>query len=437
MTSVSFTRRLALLATLASGLVLAACGGNDNGGGGSASIRALNLTADIPSIDLYTSETKQFSALATDTVSGSVALDANTYTLNVKKAGDGTTLFTGSYSLAKDKHYTAVIWGREAALRLQTLPEDEDTSAIDSANARIRFLNATIGTGSLDVYLTEATTALGDSQPVQSALTAGTLGGFRDVTAKSYRLRVTGSGAPQDLRLDIPSITLSSKTYNTLALTAGGSGVLVNGTLITQQGAVTSARNTQARVRMIASVNGGATVAATVGGATLAGGLRSPSVGPYTLVNAGSAVDLTVRVGGNVVSTGNRSFVAGTDYTVLAYGPDPAGGTTPTVRIFTDDNRLPTNATDMKVRLLNGVSGSDPATLQLDLAVVASDVAAGTASNYFTLAADSSVQVDVTTLSGSGALYSTTDVNLQAQGVYTVFLLGGNTAPTGVIRKER
>lgn len=433
MTSVSFTRRLALLATLSSGLWLAACGGNSDGGG-SATVRALNLTADIPSIDLYTSDTKQFSALATDALSSNITLDANTYTLNVKRAGDGSTLRTGSYALAKNQHYTAVIWGRETALNLSTLPEDEDTSAIDSANARLRFFNATTDTGSVDIYLTESTASLGDSLATQSALTSGTLGGFRDVTAKTYRLRVTGAGDPNDLRLDVPSVVLASKTYNTLVLTAGASGVLVNGTLITQQGAATTMRNTKARVRVVASVTGNATVAATIGGATVTGGLRSPSVGAYTAVEAGS-VDLTVRVAGNVVSSGARSFVAGTDYTVLTYGPDPAGGTAATVRLITDDNRLPTATGRIKVRLVNGVYGSEPATLSIDLSAIATDIPAGISSAFATLASNAAADIELS--STLGVVYKVDDVNLQSQGVYTAFLLGGNTAPTGVIRKER
>ena len=107
MTPAFFSRRLALLAALASSVLLAACGGGGGDGGGNTNLRAINLTTDLPSVDLFTGDTRRFTALATDAVAASVSLGANTYTLNVKKANDPQTLLTGSYSLAKDQNYTA------------------------------------------------------------------------------------------------------------------------------------------------------------------------------------------------------------------------------------------------------------------------------------------------------------------------------------------
>ncbi|MDP2006483.1 MAG: DUF4397 domain-containing protein [Rubrivivax sp.] len=437
MTSAFSSRRLALLAALASTVWLAACGGSGGSDAGSTNVRALNLSSDLASVDLYTGETKRFSALVTDTLAPSVSFEANTYTLGVKRAGDGATLLSGSYALAKDQNYTAVLWGRETALRLSTLPENESTSDIAAGISRVRFFNATTDTGAVDVFITPAASDLGETSATQGALASGSLSGFRELSQGTYRLRVTGVGDPNDLRLDIPAITLKDKTYATLVLTAGASGVLVNGTLIEQQGAVTTLKNTKARMRVVASVNTGGLVNVSVGGRTLAGGLRSPSVGPYTLVDAG-AVDLTVRVNGDIVTSGARSFAAGTDYTLLTYGAAAAAN----VQVLTDDNRLPTAATRVKVRLLHAAEGTDPLTLSIDYLALASDVVSGTVSPYATTNSNSSVRIDVNSASGVNALFSATDVNLQGQAVYTVLMLGGNVVngvetPTGVIRKER
>ena len=438
MTSAFSSRRLALLAALASTVWLAACGGGGGSDAGSTNVRALNLTTDLASIDLYTGETKRFSAVNTDTLAPSISFEANTYTLNYKRAGDGATLLTGSYALSKDQNYTAVVWGRETALRLSTLPENENTADIAAGNSRLRFFNATTDTGAVDVFITAPAADLGETLATRSNLASGSLSGFSDLSQGTYRLRVTGVGDPNDVRLDIPAITLKDKGYATLVLTAGASGVLVNGTLIEQQGAVTTLKNTKARMRVVASVNSGGNVNVAVGGRTLAGGLRSPSVGPYTLVDAGTAVDLTVRVNGGVVTSGDRSFVAGTDYTLLTYGP----ATTPEVAVLTDDNRLPTAATRVKVRLLHAAAGTDPLTLSIDYLALASDIVAGTVSPFATTNSNSSVRIDVNSAAGVTSLFSATGVNLQGQSVYTVLMLGGNVVggvetPTGVIRKER
>ena len=442
MTSAFFTRRLALLASIAAAsLTLAACGGGGGNGNGNTSVRPLNVTSDLPTVDLYTGDTKQFSTVATDTLGGYTNIEANTYTLNVKSGGDGATLLTGSYSLAKDAHYTAVVWGRQTALRLSTLPEDEDVAAIAAGNTRVRMFNATTDTGALDVFITAVTADLGETAATQGALASGALSGFREISAGTYRLRITGAGDSSDLRLDVPSITLSALKYNTIVLTAGSGGVLVNGTLLEQQGAATTLKNTKSRVRIVASVDNGGNVASTFGNTTLVASLRSPSVGPYALVDAGTNT-LTMRINGSIYSTGTRTFAAGADYTVVAYGSAGAGQ----LFVLTDDNRLPSLATKVKIRLVNAVAKAipDPLTLSIDYLAVASDVVAGTASPYATVNANGAAQLQVTSATAPDPLFqttTTTPLSLVGQGVYTVFMLSGSTAagnpPTGIVRRER
>jgi hypothetical protein len=443
MTSVSFSRRLALLAAVASSLWLAACGGGGGGGSGQSNVRTLNLTSDTPSIDLYIGGTKQFSAATTSTLSGYNVVDANTYAINVNSVNDAATLFTGSYSLTRDKHYTAVVWGNQASMHVSTLPEDEDTTLIAAGNTRVRMFNATTETGSVDIYLTAAATDLSATTPTQALLSSGTLSGFREIASGTYRLRVTGVGDPTDIRLDIPSVTLAASQYNTLMFTAGAGGVLVNGTMIVQQGTASTMNNTQARVRVVASADAGGNVGASVAGTTLAGGLRSPSVGQYTLVTAGS-VNVTMRVNGSEIFNATQTLAAGADYTLMAYGASGAGK----MAVLTDDNRLPTSTTRAKVRLVNGIAGSSPLTLSVDYLVPTgiADIATGLASPYTTVAVSTSAQVQVTSATAAQPLYQSTTlnpVNLAAQGVYTFFMLSGNTdssgvaTPTAVIRKER
>lgn len=441
MTPASISRRLALLAALASSALIAACGGGGGDGNGNTTLRAINLTTDLPSLDLYAGDTRRFSALAPDAVATAVTLEANTYTLEVRRAGGVEPLLNGSYTLAKDKNYTAVIWGREAALRVSTLPEDENTDEITSANgSRVRFFNATTDTGAVDVYLTavSSTGDLGEVLPIQTGLTSGSLSGFRDQGAGNWRLRVTGTGDPNDVRLDIPSITLPAKKFSTLVITAGSGGVLVNGTLIEQRAGVTTLKNTKARVRVVASVGAAGNISATLGGSTIIGALRSPGVGPYTLVNSGTQ-ELVVRANGNVFSTSSRTIAPGADYTLLAYGAETA----PTVSLLSDDNRLPNVNTRAKIRLVNGLALTEPLTMQVDYLTqtATSDIAQGTASAYAAVTAAGSSRLDITSPTAVDPLFTLTAATstnlLQAQGVYTVFMLGGQSTPAGRLSRDR
>jgi hypothetical protein len=183
-------------------------------------------------------------------------------------------------------------------------------------------------------------------------------------------------------------------------------------------------------------VDSGGIVAANVGGTTLAGGLLSPAVGQYTLVDAGN-VNLTVRVNGSIILSGPLTFASGADYTLLTYGAAGAGQ----VAVITDDNRLPISTTRTKIRLLNGVASLDPLTLLVDYGAVtqSSNVVSGTASSYSQIASNSGAQIEVDSPT-LGPVYLTTRTNgdnLAGQGVYTVFILSGKASPTGTLRNER
>jgi hypothetical protein len=436
MTSVFSSRRLALLATIASTFWLASCGSSSSGSG-QATIRALNLTNDLASVDIFLTTNKQFSALATNKLSASTTVDAASYTLNVNSAGNSTTLFTGTYSLAKDAHYTAVVWGPQAQLHVSTLPEDEDTTAIAANNTRVRVFNATTETGPVDVFIT-ATGADLSATAATATVSSGQLAGFREIPSGTYQLRVTGVGKPDDLRLDMP-ITLTSGQFQTLMITASSGGALVNGTLIVQQGAATSLANTKARVRLVASVASAGVVVANVSNTAVSLGTISPGVqGAYTLVEAGN-VNLNLRVNSTPVLTTPQALtlVPGSDYTLLVYGST----SNVMLQTITDDNRLPLSAVRTKIRLVNGVATLDPLALSVDYGAVAASsyVVAGTAAPYAQISSNvgAVIEVDSPTL---GAVYLTTRTNgdpLVGQGVYTLFVLDGKAAPTGRLNNDR
>jgi hypothetical protein len=434
-----FTRRLALLAAFSSALLLAACGGDDDngGGGGQTNLRALNLATDLASVDLYTGDTKRFSALARDTMAPSISFEANTHAVAVKRVNETATLYSDSFSLDKDRSYTAVIAGRESGLVVRMIPENENSNGIAAGNFRVRVFNLISDSGGVDVYLVPAGTTISDATLPTLRFTNNTLSDFLNfTTATSYRLLITGQGNLDDVRLDI---TLNNgavdKQFHTLVLTSGLSGALVNATLIPQGGTAVSLKNAKARVRVAAGADGNGNVMATVAGTSITGTLRSPNVSPYKLVDAGDR-DLTVTLNGTVLTTGTRNFAAGSDYTVLAFGS--AG--TPRFELLNDDNRAPILSTRAKIRLVNVAAASEPMSLRADFQSLVTDVAAGTASPYFTVSSATSARVEVTT-PGAGQLFTLTSSGsqplLQAAGVYTLFMLGGNSTPTGQLSKDR
>jgi hypothetical protein len=89
MTTGLLSRRLALLASLAGVLLAAACGGMDDpkdkkATADQANLRAINLSTDVASVDVFTGDTKRVSSLARDAVSADAALDAGSTTWRSK-----------------------------------------------------------------------------------------------------------------------------------------------------------------------------------------------------------------------------------------------------------------------------------------------------------------------------------------------------------------
>jgi hypothetical protein len=144
-----------------------------------------------------------------------------------------------------------------------------------------------------------------------------------------------GHRQPDDVRLDVSGVSLASAGMITLVITSGASGVLVRGILMEQGGNLVAIASNRARVRVVASVSGNATVDATVGSTALLTGVRSPTIGTYLSLPSGSW-PVSVMVNGKAVAAPNLDAAAGSDYTLLV-----TGLIAPTVQVITENNRLP------------------------------------------------------------------------------------------------
>jgi Domain of unknown function (DUF4397) len=413
---------------------VAACGG---GSGDDAKIRFANFTTDSNGLSLYTGSDEKISNINQEQVSGYVNVDAKTYDLIVKK-GTGSTLTTASTSLAKKKHYTAVSWGRDGAMKFSSLGEDED--APNSGKVKLRVLNAATDAGSVDVYITNEADLLENNSPNHSAVAVGSTTGFGDFNRGTYRLRVTAAGDKNDVRLDVSGISFTDKQVATLVLQSGIGGTLVNGYLMNQQSDLKPYKTTQVRVRLAAGVGGNGNVSAKVGTTNVSSSTISPSVSSYVLAPSGNQT-LLVQLGTANIFSATQNFVAGGDYTVLASGP----ATSAQAKLLLDDNRLPSNTSKAKIRLVHGADGFQSLSLSVDTVSVVSDLAYGSASSFVNVSPNTgNALIEVTSPLSNDPVYttsknnsSTTGVTLDQQNVYSVFVLGGNSTARGTLRRER
>lgn len=409
-------------------------------GGGSldteGSVRLVNATSEYTTLDLYAASDRVSTGVASYGVGGYASLEADSYTFNLKDGGSAATAASTSREVTKKDHFALVAYTSGGTLKTEYLPEDEDGPSSGTAKLRV-FHTASADAGSVDVYVVStACSALSTSSAAATAsAVSGLQSGYTEVSAASggtsYHVCVTASGNKNDLRLDIPALTLSNQQVATLILTRTPGGVLVNGLLLTQQGALTQALNTSARVRLAASTSPAGVISATLGG-VLIGANTSPAVtASYALVPAGSA---TLQVNGATVALGGTtgSATAGGDFTLLVTGT-PAS---PVARLIVDDNTIsPSTVLTTKIRVVNGLNGSTASvTLSVD------DQAVGTASfgeaSSSTQVLPSAALARLEAIQGTAQVYLRDNTTLTAGKVYSLFMLGDAASPTGLLRVD-
>lgn len=421
--------RTAAALFMAAAALLAACGGGSDRT--KAQVRLVNASSGYAQLDLRVdNEVRQATVSYGNSASYVEADPGKPYT--VTSAGSGTALLSFTPGLSARKYYTVLAYGALGSLKQLVL--DDNNSEPDTNRSLLRVLNAAADAGALDVYLTGSDDTLAASVPVLAGVSADALSAWFTATSGTWRLRVTAANSKTDLRLDLPALVLASKQVATLVLSPAAGGVLAKGLLLTQQSGVAATEPTQARVRVAAGLADSGFTSLRVAGTAVLSNVSSPGVTQYVLVPAGAqTVGLTVA--GTVLADSTKTLVAGGDYTLLVHGTAAA----PVAAWVEDDNTLPTDRTQAKLRLVNGISGVAGAlSLAVDFLPVPGSVTAGQATAYGLVpAATATAQLTVTADGLADPLFTAIDQTLSAGANYTVFMLRGASNATGVLRKDR
>jgi len=408
---------------LVAGLVaaLTACGGGLLGNQGR--IRLVNATTGLGALDLLVGNDAVINGVATATASDYVLRKADTYSLEIRQTGNAATLLTTSTNLVADKHQSLVAYNSGGVMAATVLDDEESDPGRNKAKFRV-FNTATAAADQVDVYLVTTPCNTLDTSP--AAPTAAAVSGLQTAytelasSATAYRLCVTSAGDKTDVRLEIPSFVLTDQRIVTVILARGAGGYLMNAIVLDQQGAATPALNVSARARVATSAP--VPVSVVVNGTPISAGLPPANVGPYVLVPAGP---VTVTVNSVAVTpVAPLTAAPGTDVTVLLTGA------TPTTTLLADDN-TPSSSTarPVKLRLVNGLNGTTTAaTLTLNNVLVGSATLPAQASGY-TQVASSAGLARLEARVGTGQFYLNPSATLEANGVYSLFLLGDGSAP--------
>jgi Domain of unknown function (DUF4397) len=216
-------RRRQLLAGIASGVGLAsalsACGGG--GPDDDATLRAVNATMDVASVDLQFNDWRFAGAVAYGGAASSYAR-RNLWTVGplgpfeVRRAGSSQILLRDTETLPDGDTASVVVMGNVAAgLRLRVI--DEVTARPGGATARLRLLHAWPLVGAVDAFVTRADQTLAGRTPDHRLGAYEELSAFADVSGDG-RLRITPAGRTDLVLFDSASIGLAANQVATLVV---------------------------------------------------------------------------------------------------------------------------------------------------------------------------------------------------------------------------
>ena len=417
-------------ATVVAALSLSGC--DSTATGGDAYVRVVNASMDYASVDLYLDDKLKIASTGYESASSYLKVDSDTYDVEFRRSGASGALGSYNTDLQGDERLTWLVLGPSGSFQVIAIDESRDPA--DKDESLLRVVNAASDAGSVDVYLTDATTNLADVSPDYAAVATDQLAGegLVRLDAGTWRLRVTAAGSKTDVRIDRPDLVLASKGVYTLVVTGTTGGVLTDTMLLKQNGPVTVLPTTQSRVRAVVGLDGGTTTNISVDGTALVSAATIPVLGTYRVVDAGPA-DVTMSVDGSDVAVADLTLAAGADYT-LVYTGTPTSVTQTSVL---DVNRLPTSGS-FKVRLINAMSAlAEPISMSVNFLPAADSVALGSVALSDEIDAVSNGRLDVTRVSTSSTLYSLTSLSLESRAVYTQVMFGSAAASTGALRKDR
>lgn len=345
----------------------------------------------------------------------------------------GTQILESSATLAEDGKQLLVIAGTLGNYQ-GYLVDDSYTDPSDG-KAKVRILHSAIGVGTLDVYLTAPGEDIAQVNATASGIATRATGAFFEVSAGSYKLRLTPSGS-KEVIYESDTIALANKEVVSFLAYPTGSGKLVGVSQLAHDdaGAATTLASKVARFK---SANGvpGATYNVLVDGVLRLAGIPQPGLSSYQVIASGSRqirIEPTTTPG-TAIANATLNFEPAREYTLLTVG---SGGSAGVVAIA--DNTQTASTNKVRLRVINAVAGGDPVNLLVNFTTSTSNIPAPSASRYVELdigtynIAVSSANSGVTLLSIPAQEFDSDDINK----MYAILLTGAPGAVQAVLLSD-
>nr|WP_136249648.1 DUF4397 domain-containing protein [Ningiella ruwaisensis] len=310
-------------------------------------VRVIHASPDAPVVDIFSGSTAiaALQDLDYQQASGFIELVSNSYTINVRAEtpGGSATVLTVDATIEEDKEYNVVAIGDTANLEAFLIVNDE--TDVGDGNVRAQVLHAAPDAPTVDVYVTAPDDDLMSAQPLATLAFKDNTGQV-EVPAGDYRIRITPAGDASTVVFDSGTVPLPAGADLLISATenvgAGSSPV----SLVVADGSASSVildAATPAEVRAIHAV------------------ADAPAVDVLAVVPQGD--DIVLFDAAPFKGVTQYIEVAGGDYVI-----DVVADADNSV-VAINDVALSVMPGVRYTAIANGMLTSDPATINLDVAV--------------------------------------------------------------------
>jgi hypothetical protein len=419
-----------LLAFIAAAILAAGCnkgGSNQN----SVDMRALNALVDTEPVDILVDSDVKFSAVAPVTATNYTNFNSGDREVVIRSNTNQAVLFDKTVNFPSDSRGTLLVYGHRSSTT--TLFLSDDTTSPSSGHARVRFVNLSVDTPSVDVYLT--TTSALTGPPFVSGAVPGAVTAAGEVSGGGYSIIVTTAGTQDILFQSTAAFNFQSGNNYTVSVIPSLGGKLVNAAVIEPgtSGPVTFLQNPISRIKGSNAITDSTGVNFKQDGTIILTAVPFTGVSSY-VNSAGGQHNLAIEqssVPGTNIAAITATLTSARDYTLLASGTVAA----PTLTLITDDNSPPA-AGNVKIRYMNGITGSNVDAL-LNFASQAQNIPSNSASSYFTVAPNINYTITFTTPGGVTVIASLNNVELDAGNIYTAYVFGTPANAQAKLTRDR
>ena len=230
-------RKIAVVLTLGSLGVLAACGGGSDDvgqiiGTSAPQYRTMHVNPFIGNVDFGVNGTVKIANVGFKNVSNYFGIDSAASVATVSNAGSASPLASANFSPVNGHRYTAlaIVGATDSATSLAII-DDPYNKSILSDKARVRTFNASYNAPNVDVYVTAPNADLNAASPTMSGAAYGSASpaSTQDsiyVDGGTYQVRVTTAGTKTVIFTSQPFGLGNNADWLITTLPAGGTGAV-------------------------------------------------------------------------------------------------------------------------------------------------------------------------------------------------------------------